>query len=277
MKNIYDIYSIEECCNATCSNPGNTVGMGNPMVPGDGGACKLGTAGSEPLTGKCKKTKKKISEEPSIKEGILSGMDDALHKGDTWSEVIEWWAKQFGYEQYELDDSEINMLSSRLSIEDKNTLVVDCKDIRLNIIDEFYIKDRLPKNITNIKVINCNKTAFNILTGIEDLSNINFEVYHDNGKSFASIVLKMKVKAGKTLKLGKLTCDNLTIDAPGIESLFIDRESTVLEYNLGTCRKLTDFYGSFGGATQIGIPKKMLQYYLCSQGYMSWGAEITVL
>ena len=148
------------------------------------------------------------------------------------------------------------MLSSRLSIEDKNTLVVDCKDIRLNIIDEFYIKDRLPKNITNIKVINCNKTAFNILTSIEDLSNINFEVYHDNGKSFASIVLKMKVKAGKTLKLGKLTCDNLTIDAPGIESLFIDRESTVLEYNLGACRKLTDFYGSFGGATQLSIPKK---------------------
>jgi hypothetical protein len=274
--NIIDIYDIMEC-GTTAATPATTVGMGNPMTPGDGGACKLGAAGSEPLTGKCKKSKKKTYEEPSIKEGILSNMEDTITAGDDLMEIVKWWAEQFGYGQYELDDSEIKLLSSRLSIENKNTLVVDCKDIRLNIIDEFYIKDKLPKNINNIKVINCNKTAFNILTNVEDLSNISFEVYRDNGKIFASIVLKMKIKAGKTLKLGKLTCDNLTIDAPGIETLFIDKETTVLEYNLGTCGKLTDLYGNFGGATQIRIPKKMLKYYLCSQGYMSWGAEITIL
>ena len=51
MKNLYDIYED----GAIASTPGNTVGMGNPMLP------TTEENGTEPLvTAKCKKDKKKL-------------------------------------------------------------------------------------------------------------------------------------------------------------------------------------------------------------------------
>ena len=92
MKNIIDIYNIDEC-GLNAGAPANTLGMGNPMVPGDGEVCKLGTAGTEPLTGKCKKSKKKIYEEPKVKESILDDIDVQIQQGDKFAKlapIVEW-------------------------------------------------------------------------------------------------------------------------------------------------------------------------------------------
>lgn len=49
MKSIYELYLECECC----ATPANTTGMGNPMPPTDT------TPGSEPMTNKILKSKKK--------------------------------------------------------------------------------------------------------------------------------------------------------------------------------------------------------------------------
>lgn len=108
MKNIIDIYYGIDECGLNAGTPANTLGMGNPMVPGDGGACKLGAAGSEPLHGKCKHNKKrKIAEEPSkLKESILDDIDTQMNKGDDF-------IKTYKLAQKELDD--IKKICSDLS------------------------------------------------------------------------------------------------------------------------------------------------------------------
>jgi mRNA-degrading endonuclease RelE of RelBE toxin-antitoxin system len=85
MKYIFELYN--ECDGSICSTPANTLGMGNPMLPGENGE-----VGSEPICAKCKKEKvkkKKSSEDSKIKEGLLSDMEDNLKIGKNESEFIE--------------------------------------------------------------------------------------------------------------------------------------------------------------------------------------------
>jgi hypothetical protein len=274
MKSIIDIYNIEEC-GLNAGTPANTLGMGNPMVPGDGGACKLGTAGSEPLTGKCKKSKKKISEEPKVKESILDDIDDQMRQGDEFvklAPIVEWWKTQRSHQRNRTSDEAEKFLYSRLRIENKS-LIIDCKDAQNTVLDGFFIKDNLPLGINTVKVYNC-RGKFYIYALSEDISFVNFEIYADEGRSYGDIF----IHAGKltSLDLGNIICNTFNINAIQIESLLIGKNSQVIEYDLGYCKKLERFYGSFMCASDITIPKKLLKYYLCQQGFMSWGSEINI-
>lgn len=273
MKSIIDIYNIDEC-GLNAGAPANTIGMGNPMIPGDGGACKLGTAGSEPLTGKCKKSKKKISEEPKVKESILDDIDVQMRQGDEFaklSPIIEWWKKQRSYQRNKTSDEAEKFLYNRLRIENKS-LIIDCKDAKNTVLDGFFIKDSLPLGINNVKVYNCGQ--FFVYALSEDISFVDFEIYTDEGRTYGDIFIHGAKLS--SLDLGNIICSKFTINASQIESLLIGKNSQVIEYELSMCNKLERFYGDFMGASDITIPKKVLRYYLCQQGFMSWGAEINI-
>lgn len=274
MKSIIDIYNIDEC-GLNAGAPANTIGMGNPMVPGDGGACKLGTAGSEPLTGKCKKSKKKISEEPKVKESILDDIDIQMRQGDEFaklSPIIEWWKKQRSYQRNRTSIEAEKFLYNRLRIENKS-LIIDCKDAQNTVLDGFFIKDSLPLGINTVKVYN-SPGKFFVYALSEDISFVDFEIYSDEGRTYSDIFIHgAKLRS---LDLGNIICSKFTINASQIESLLIGKNSEIIEYDLSMCNKLELFYGNFMGAANITIPKNVLKYYLCQQGFMSWGAEINI-
>lgn len=69
MKSLYDII-LDEC---DCVTPGNTVGMGNPMMP------TAEEPGTEPLPTQKKKKSKKI------KESLLDELEDIESKQDMTS------------------------------------------------------------------------------------------------------------------------------------------------------------------------------------------------
>lgn len=272
MKNIIDIYNIDEC-GLNAGAPANTMGMGNPMVPGDGGACKLGTAGSEPLTGKCKKSKKKISEEPKVKESILDNIDDQMRQGDEFAKlapIVEWWKAQRVHARIKTSAEAESFIIDRLRIENK-TLIIDCKDAKDTVLDGLFVKDNLPLGINTIKVYNC-KSNFYVYAHSEDISFVDFEIYTDEGRSYGDIY----VHGGRlrSLDLGNIVCCKFTVNAAKSESMLIGKNSQIIEYDLSMCHLLENFYGSFMGASNIIIPRKVLKYYLCQQGFMSWGADI---
>lgn len=262
-------------CGLNAGTPANTLGMGNPMAPGDGEACKLGIAGSEPLTGKCKKSKKKISEEPKVKESILDDIDDQMRQGDDFAKlypIIEWWKKQRSYQRNKTTKEAEKFMAERLRIENK-TLIIDCKDAKNTVLDGFFVKDNLPLGINTVKVYNC-KSSFYVYALSEDISFIDFEIYTDEGRTYGDIF----IHGGKlsSLDLGNIVCCKFKMHAQKIESLLIGKNSQVIEYDLQMCYDLERFYGNFMGAANITIPKKVLKHYLCQQGFISWGAEINI-
>ena len=274
MKSIIDIYNIDEC-GLNAGAPANTLGMGNPMTPGDGEACKLGTAGSEPISGKCKKSKKKISEEPKVQESILDDIDDQMRQGDEFvklTPIVEWWKTQRSYQRNRTSDEAEKFLYSRLRIENKS-LIIDCKDAKDTVLDGFFAKDQLPLGINTIKVYNC-RSKFFVYALSEDMSFVDFEIYADEGRTYGDIF----IHGGKlhSLELGNIVCCKFTINASQIESMLIGENSQIIEYELSMCNKLERFYGNFMGASDITIPKKVLKHYLCQQGFMSWGAELNI-
>jgi hypothetical protein len=273
MKALYDIYTImgdeafyEECC----ATPGNTAGMGNPMLP------TAEEPGTEPLVPTAKTKTEKKQKRKTIKEGILDDIDASLGNGDKLVSIIEWYKTQRGYAREATDDSDIKLLMERLSFEGKDTLVIDCKGLINGIVDEFYIKDNLPKGIKHIKVINSKGTVFKVYSFTTDLSNINFSVFEDNGRMYGDIIFHAKIRAGKDLKIGDLTCSTFSVNAPAIETLTIGNNSVALEIHLGSCPKLNELYGPTRDAQDYTVCKNFIRYQLAASGKFAWGATMNI-
>lgn len=270
MKALYDIYN-EECC----ATPGNTMGMGNPMLPT---VEEPGTEPSEPLTptAKTKTEKKQKRKKDTVKEGILDDIDTSLSNGDKLVSIIEWYKTQRGYAREDTNDSNVKLLMERLSLEGKDTLVINCKDIRNEIVDEFYIKDNLPNGIKNIKVINSKDTCFKVYSFTTDLSNINFSVFEDNGRIYGDIIFHAKIRAGKDLNIGDLLCSKFSVNAHAIETLTIGNNSVALEIHLGSCPKLNELYGPTRDAQDYTVCKNFIKYQLAANGKFAWGATMNI-
>jgi hypothetical protein len=264
---IYDIYN-EECC----ATPGNTMGMGNPMLP------TAEEPGTEPLTptAKTKTEKKQKRKKDVVKEGILDDIDTSLDKGDKLVSIIEWYKTQRDYAREATDDSDIKLLMERLSFEGKDTLVIDCKGLINEVVDEFYIKDNLPNDIKNVKVINSKGTCFKVYSFTTDLSNINFSVFEDNGRMYGDIIFHAKIRAGKDLKIGDLLCCGFNVNAPAIETLTIGNNSVALEIHLGSCPKLNELYGPTRDAQDYTVCKNFIKYQLAASGKFAWGATMNI-
>jgi hypothetical protein len=164
----------------------------------------------------------------------------------------------------------------RLSFEGKDTLVIDCKGIINEVVDEFYIKDNLPNGIKKVKVINSKGTCFKVYSFTTDLSNINFSVFEDNGRMYGDIIFHAKIRAGKDLKIGDLLCCGFNVNAPAIETLTIGNNSVALEIHLGSCPKLNELYGPTRDAQDYTVCKNFIRYQLAASGKFAWGATMNI-
>lgn len=269
MKALYDIYN-EECC----ATPSNTTGMGNPMPATDT------QLGSEPLipTAKTKTEKKQKRKKDAVKEGILDDMETSIANGDKLFEVIEWYKNQRTYARAGFSDNDIKSLMNSIKIENNDTLVIDCAGDTA-ILGDFFIKDKIPGGIHNIKIYNLRRWigAFNIYSFVGDLSEYNFEAYEDNGRIYGSMSISVKISSGNHLTFGNIICDVFTVTSPKLESIAVGKKSIILEVELERCKKLTDFfYDSKHNLQSATLPSNYVLYQLKTAGIMPWGAKISI-
>lgn len=280
MKHIFDIYED----GAIAATPGNTMGMGNPMPAGED------TLGSEPLVGKKAKCKKeKFKKE--VKEGILDDIETNLQVGDDIMKFANWIVNQH-VEIYPNINSEdvINILINGITISG-NTAILDIKKL-YNTGDfvKYFSEDRLiltnkgvkalSKNIKTIKYINCGEYGLQVSSIASDISNINFEVYADEGRTYADINMNFPnkyVKSG-TIKLGKITGDIVKISNSNIDSLMIDTDSIILELDLQECGGLSRIYGKMPNTLyKLKLNKYTVDCLLKNQGIVSWSTNLTIV
>ena len=275
MKSIIDIYCVDECCNAACSNPGNTVGMGNPIPPGEG------QVDSEPMTGKCKKEKskkRKCSEpctEPAVKEGILNNIEDTLATGSETMEFIEWYIDNQLVEHKKLDrDTMIKNYINVISV-NNGVVTINIKNDEESFADEMVIKTPIPNNIHTIKVYNC-FGIFHLLTYIADISDIDFEIYRDEGRTYASVCCSWHRSVSGEVSVGNIVCDTFKIFTPlKVESLIIGKDSVILEFDAsGTT--LTKFFGPLHSADIITFSKDLVKHTLQQAGIIPWGCKFNI-
>lgn len=267
MKYIFDIYN--ECDGAT---PANTMGMGNPMLP------TAEEPGTEPLTATAKKQSKKQRKNKVVKEGVLGNTDDVLKQGDDVTKLmqfVDWYIDNQSKEYRRLAKDKLRELYMTLMhFEDKNTVVIDLANDNSSLGDILVVKDALPGNVKTIKVYNC-KYEFNIQSYIGDLSNVDIEVYRDNGKSFSNIVASFKSKAGEHIRFGKLICSDFELRCMA-ETVTIDNDSVILNLDTSASSSLTNIYGKLSNVDSAMLNHKLVKTQLCQAGFLPWGCKLTV-
>lgn len=264
MTNIYDIYS--EC---ECATPANTIGMGNPMLP------TAEEPGTEPLTAKAKREKKR----KVVKEGILADVETNMRKGDDLTKTllpfIEWYVDGQVREYKKFNkETLMNLYMESMSLEDKNTIIIDLSKDGSSFADIMVVKDAIPGNIKTIKVYNC-KYEFRIQSYIGDLSNIDIEVYRDNGKSFSNIVASFKSKVGEHIRFGKLICSDFELRCMA-ETVTIGNDSVILTLDTSASSSLTNIYGKLSNVDDAILNHKLVKTQLCQSGFLPWGCKLTV-
>lgn len=277
MKDIFELYN--ECDGSICSTPTNTLGAGNPMLPGENGE-----VGSELLCGKCKKEKakkKKIYIEPKLKESLLGNMEDNLKIGEIELEFINWFADE-QCKEYKTTKKEevVSELVKCVHIEGKDTAVIDLFNNRGNYtLDEIIIHSNLPPaNIKTIKVINVGRGTVNILSKMSDLSMINFEIYSDEKRSCADIDFSFrKLPNNVVIKLGKIICNRLMfIINSFVSEVEINKNSVILDLNLANCHKLTGLSVDYANVPYLSVRSEFIKQLLHKHNIIPWGTEIDI-
>ena len=275
MKNIFDIYDIDESCDAICSTPANTIGMGNPMPPGEG------QVGSEPMVGKCKKEKskkKKCSEpwtEPVVKEGILDNIENTLTSGSETMEFIEWYVDNQLVEHKKLDrDTMIKNYINVISV-NNGVATINIKNDKESFADEMVIKKPIPNNIHTIKVYNC-LAVFHLLTYIADISDIDFEIYKDEDRTYSSLWCSWHRSVSGEVSVGNIVCDAFRVMTPlKVETLTMGKDSVILEFDTSRTT-LTKFFGPLHSADVITFSKDLVKHTLQQAGIIPWGCKFNI-
>lgn len=276
MKNIYDIYGIEECCGAVCANPGNTVGMGNPMPPGDG------QVGSEPMVGKCKKEKskkKKCSEpwtEPVVKEGILDDIDNTMKAGSDTIKFIEWFADNQIVTHKSLDREKLIKNYMNVISVNKGVVTIDLSKDKELFGDEMVINDMPPSNIHTIKVYN-STIVYHLLSYVNDISKINFEIYKDNGHNkYSSLWCSWHASVSGKVSVGNITCNAFRVMTPvKVDTLTIGDKSMIQEFD---CSRTTlkTLKAKLYPAPCVTFNSKLVEHTLQSYGLIPFDCEFTI-
>lgn len=278
---IYDIYGTmgnEEFNEDCCVTPANTIGMGNPMLP------TAEEPGTEPIipTAKTKteKKQKKQKVKERVKESILSDMDNTLQVGDDLVEFADWYATNLLVYYNKFDKSELmNNLLGMISIENKDTVIIDVSKDESTIGDSLIIKNpNIPGKIKTLKYINANKKVsanIYVLSYVGNLANMNIEVYRDNGKSYGNLMFKVNKSGGQHAMLGKITCDCLDFEFRG-DSLSINNDSIILELNLKHSYNLTNLYTKLHNVTKASVCKTLIQRQLSEAGIWPWGVKLDI-
>lgn len=282
MKSIIELYTNECDGGGIYSTPANTLGMGNPMPPTDG------QLGSEPICAKCKKEKakkKKLYEEPKIKEGLLGDMENNLNVGEIESKFIEWFAdEQCAEYRSATRKNIISELYKCVSFEGKDTIVIDLdkNDKKVFTLEEIIIRNNYPPaGIKNIKYINVGQYGtVAILTKKPDISSINFEVY--SGKLYSSQsdidISCSKLPKNCCLKIGRIICNRLLVfdSHDYISEIEIGPESIILDLNLSHCKKLTNLTANYANIPELTIKSDFVIQLLHKHNVIPWSTELDI-
>lgn len=264
MKHIVDIYEEGE----VVSTSDNTMGIGNPLPAGVNG-----NEGSEPLP---KKKRKCAKCQKEVKEGIMD-IEGTLEADKTLLNFVEWYVNNIidnlsgpSRPKEEL----ITELLHGVVSKGKGVYIIDSK--KIPGLDELYIpKTGIPNWIKTIKFINL--TSLNVYSFSGDISNTDIEVYRDNERTYGLLSMSFKMSsASDAIKLGKITCDELYIRHPKMETLRFDNNSIILDLRLDDCKKLQSIYGSLMNCCTVHVPKNYAARQLKEAGIVPWSANLLI-
>jgi hypothetical protein len=274
MKNLYDIYED----GAITSTPGNTVGMGNPMLP------TVEEPGTEPLiTAKCKKDKKKCKK---LKEGLLDNIDDTIDNLDNNDvavlNFIEYLIANKNSKYINWDDDELKKFYlQKISSDKKGTIIIDYtnKDYwEASALSYIPITKNIPVN--NIKFINCGNDTINVKPVIADISKFNIEIYNKDKKTRSGkLTISCEDLNFESIKLCKFKCKTFKIFSPSIKQLEINKNTTSSDCNtfgLEFCPKLEEIKGSILNITNILLPFNYMKKILCKIGIISNSSKLSI-
>ena len=261
MKHIVDIYEEGE----VVSTSGNTMGIGNPLPAGVNG-----NDGSEPLS---KKKRKCAKCQKEVKEGIMD-IEGTLEADKNLLNFVEWYVNNI------IDNTPGGVRSKEEMITEllhgvvskgKGVYIIDSK--KISGLDELYIpKTGIPNWIKTIKFINL--TSLNVYSFSGDISNTDIEVYRDNERTYGILNMSFKMSSvSADIKLGKITCDELYIKNPKMETLRFDNNSIILDLRLEDCKKLQSIYGSLMNCSTVYVPKNYVARQLKEAGIVPWSAN----
>lgn len=275
MKNLYDIYED----GAITSTPGNTVGMGNPMLP------TAEEPGTEPLvTAKCKKDKKKCKK---IKEGILDNIDNTIDNLDNNDLAV---LNFIDYLIANRDSKYINTMwkddelkqfyLQKISSDKKGTIIVDYTNKNYwEAAALSYIPITKDMPVNNIKIINCGKDTVIVKPFITDISNFNIEIYKDNRNISGRLTISYDNSRFASIKLCTFKCDEVRLFGSLVQQIEINKNTASSDCNtleLDYCPNLEEIKGSILNITNIVLPANYVKKCLCNAGIISNSSRLSI-
>lgn len=275
MKNLYDIYED----GAITSTPGNTVGMGNPMLP------TAEEPGTEPLvTAKCKKDKKKCKK---LKEGLLDNIDDTIDNLDNNDvavlNFIEYLIanRDSKYINTMWKDDELKQFYlQKISSDKKGTIIIDYTNKNYwEAAALSYIPITKDMPINNIKIINCGKDTVIVKPFIADISNFNIEIYKDNRNISGKLTISYDSSRFASIKLCTFKCDEVRLFGSLVQHIEINKNTASSDCNtfeLDYCPNLEEIKGSILNIANIVLPANYVKKCLCNAGIISNSSKLSI-
>lgn len=222
-----------------------------------------------------------------ISEGLLSDIDTTLSEGGIITEFADWFVDSFigDFPKYKKDKTKyLNVFVQCLSTEDNNTIIIDLEkldDLLDSTFDFFdgttmYITTPMPSNIKEVKVYNAG--TFYINSYIGDISSFNVKVYNDKGKYYGDLRTSFKLKC-KDIKFGTIECSELKISSIKAETVYLEKNSIILEIDVASCNSLKEIYNGESALSNITQGKYNLTYIkhqLHKARVLPWGSGLTI-
>ena len=273
MKNLYDIYED----GAIASTPGNTVGMGNPMLP------TAEEPGTEPLvTAKCKKDKKKCKK---VKEGLLDNIDNTIDNLDNNDlavlNFIDYLIANKNSKYINWEDDELKKFYlQKISSDKKGTIIIDYTNKNYweaSALSYIPIIKDMPVN--NIKIINCGKDTIVVKPFIADLSKFNIEIYKDKRIKSGNLTISCEDSHLELIKLCTFKCDEVKLFGSSIKQVEINKNTSSSDCNtfeLDYCPNLDEIKGSILNINNIVLPARYVKKCLCKLGIISNSSKLSI-
>lgn len=222
-----------------------------------------------------------------ISEGLLSDIDTTLSEGGIITEFADWFVEAFigDYPKYQKDKTKyLNVFVQCLSTEGNNTIIIDLEklddllDSSFGFFDgtSMFISTPMPSNIKEVKVYNTSNFYINSYIG--DISSFNIKVYEDEGNYYGDLRTSFKLKC-KDIKFGTIECSELRISSIKAETVYLEKNSLILEIDVSSCNSLKEIYNGESALNNIIQGKYNLTYIkhqLHKAGILPWGSGLTI-
>lgn len=217
------------------ATPGNTVGMGNPMLP------TAEEPGTEPLctAAKCKKEKKK-----KVKESLLDDENDLINKDPDDIEILKFasWIKEH-LDKKRLPNVSIEWIKEHLSINEKKYGGGFNWNEQMDRDADLYLilknNEKMPFKLDTVAVANCMRVEF---PNAKTVDLENFPNYIDKMNSYAGAPLYITApKAADIINKNKslFLCHGIILDMPLLKKLSWDGDMYGI-FDVYKCKSLEE-------------------------------------